>query len=390
MAEQTKKTRIVLRNDIISNWLRVDPILLKGELSICYDPSVEGDRLIRVKVGDGVSKWSELPYVNDYDDVIEEIKGDIADLRSDLNKKVEKEVVGASGKAYIFNESDGGGAQFVHNDGSEAFIGVNDGGINGMMAQIYADVLEGGRYVGSRINVYHDHIYYTPLAAVKSGIQRNDAEYEIVVKKDIKGLVGALHFRGVFNSLDEVTDPKNGDVVIVGTKEYVYVVKEGEPAKWVEFGDEAIYATKAEVAAIKAALELAIANEQARAQAEEAKKVDKLIESSGNKAYIFNEADGGGAKFEHADGSEAYVGVNNGGKDGMMAQIYADVEKDGQWSGSRINVYNNKIFYQSQAETDAGTAKNAAKLEIAVKGDLDGKVDDFDILDGGSASDWND
>ena len=54
----------------------------------------------------------------------------------------------------------------------------------------------------------------------------------------IAGLAGAMHFRGVFASLDAVTDPKNGDIIIVGTKEYVYS-KPGEGAgQWVELGDE--------------------------------------------------------------------------------------------------------------------------------------------------------
>ena len=45
--------------------------------------------------------------------------------------------------------------------------------------------------------------------------------------------------------------------------------------------------------------------------------------------------------------------------------------KDGKWSGSRINVYNDKIYYQSQAKTDAGVAKNFEKLEIATIGDVE-------------------
>lgn len=102
----------------------------------------------------------------------------------------------------------------------------------------------------------------------------------------------------------------------------------------------------------------------------QAAKVDKEISSANGKARIFNEADGGGAKFEHTDGSEAYVGVNDGGKDGMMAQIYADVLKNGKWSGSRINVYNDKIYYTSQADVDAGVERNDSEHEIATLKDV--------------------
>lgn len=50
-----------------------------------------------------------------------------------------------------------------------------------------------------------------------------------------------MHFRGVFTSTAEVTDPAAGDVIIVGVKEYVYG---GDPADWHELGDETLYALK--------------------------------------------------------------------------------------------------------------------------------------------------
>lgn len=61
------------------------------------------------------------------------------------------------------------------------------------------------------------------------------------VQAAIAGISGSMHFRGVFASLEDVTDPVAGDVVIVGVKEYVYG---GEPAAWHELGDETIYALK--------------------------------------------------------------------------------------------------------------------------------------------------
>lgn len=61
------------------------------------------------------------------------------------------------------------------------------------------------------------------------------------VQAAIAGIAGFMYFRGVFDSLEAVTDPAAGDVVIVGVKEYVYG---GEPAAWHELGDETIYALK--------------------------------------------------------------------------------------------------------------------------------------------------
>ena len=60
------------------------------------------------------------------------------------------------------------------------------------------------------------------------------------VQAAIAGISGSMHFRGVFTSTAEVTDPAAGDVII-GVKEYV---DGGDPADWHELGDETLYALK--------------------------------------------------------------------------------------------------------------------------------------------------
>lgn len=58
----------------------------------------------------------------------------------------------------------------------------------------------------------------------------------------VAGLSGAVHFIGVKESLP--TTGSNGDIVIVGNKEYVY---SDSDTKWHELGDETIYAVKGEI-----------------------------------------------------------------------------------------------------------------------------------------------
>lgn len=55
-----------------------------------------------------------------------------------------------------------------------------------------------------------------------------------------KDIAGAMHYRGKVTATSDITDPKAGDVVLVGTKEYIYG---GDPAAWAELGDEGIYLT---------------------------------------------------------------------------------------------------------------------------------------------------
>lgn len=60
------------------------------------------------------------------------------------------------------------------------------------------------------------------------------------VQAAIAGLSGAMHFRGVVEALPATTEGyEPGDVILVGTKEYVC-----SAGKWVELGDEGIYALK--------------------------------------------------------------------------------------------------------------------------------------------------
>lgn len=58
------------------------------------------------------------------------------------------------------------------------------------------------------------------------------------IEGEIAGLTGAMHFVGVKEELPADSDGAAGDVIIVGTTEYVH-----NGTKWVEIGDEGIYQT---------------------------------------------------------------------------------------------------------------------------------------------------
>jgi hypothetical protein len=46
---------IQLRRDLAANWVTVNPPLAQGELGVEYDTG-------KAKLGDGVSRWEDLPY----------------------------------------------------------------------------------------------------------------------------------------------------------------------------------------------------------------------------------------------------------------------------------------------------------------------------------------
>lgn len=47
--------QIITRNDTAANWTTANPVLAQGEMAIERDT-------MRLKIGDGVSAWSALPY----------------------------------------------------------------------------------------------------------------------------------------------------------------------------------------------------------------------------------------------------------------------------------------------------------------------------------------
>lgn len=97
-------------------------------------------------------------------------------------------------------------------------------------------------------------------------------------------------------------------------------------------------------------------------------KVNAVIEGTNGTATIFNEADGGGARFVNKDGIESFVGVNDGGENGLAAQIYADKYVDGKWQGAKIDVTNGGIYYTVGDDSFGDRAVDGN--EIAVKGDV--------------------
>lgn len=70
------------------------------------------------------------------------------------------------------------------------------------------------------------------------------AQVAIFVKGQVSDISGAMHFKGIKESLPATTAGYSaGDVIIVGNKEYVC----GDDNAWHELGDETIYAIKGEI-----------------------------------------------------------------------------------------------------------------------------------------------
>lgn len=239
----------------------------------------------------GKDKWKLQKSTDDGTTWIDVVDAEDKVTTIDFSGKVDRNITGTYGEGIIFNEGDGGGAKFEHQDGTHSFVGVNNGGKNGpdVAAQIYAIDTKAekisGKFPGSRINVYKDKIFYISEAnqiAGKTYRGVND-DMEIVVKRDIQNLAGAMHFKGVIENIAQQPytqaiaayytglgeTPKAGDVVLFKDgKEFVcYAEGTTEPQadpKWEEIGDQNTYATR-----------MALEQEILDRQAADATKVDE-------------------------------------------------------------------------------------------------------------------
>ena len=128
-------SKILLRNDSKENWESKNPTLMKGEAGVEFVPAVEAsegveakEAEINIKIGDGVTPWSDLPYALNVADILAKIPDvDLSEVTNNVqvvdgtveNLSKENRVVGDMGivravidgeiksyTAYVWNGSD--------------------------------------------------------------------------------------------------------------------------------------------------------------------------------------------------------------------------------------------------------------------------------------------
>lgn len=145
------------------------------------------------------------------------------------------------------------------------------------------------------------------------------------LEDQIKGVTGAMHFAGVIEGADlpAVGSYKPGDVIVLkgNAKEYI-LIEEGTEVKtkrWVELGDESLYATKAEVSAISSKLDTKVEELTAKDTELEREITDKVGEEK-RRAEAAEKALG-----TRIDGVEAKIGTKE--DEGTVESVYGAIAK---------------------------------------------------------------
>lgn len=181
----------------------------------------------------------------------------------------------------------------------------------------------------------------------------------------ISGLTGAVHFIGVKTELPATSE--NGDICIVGNKEYVYSTSDN---KWHELGDETIYAVKGEIADADVDANAAIAQS----------KIAGLTNDIARIGVIEGKESGWDTAASKAAANEAAITAI---KDGTNIDSFADVEtalsgKQNTIPANTYDAYGSAAAAQAAAIAASDSKGSAAAAEQNAKDYADSLASNYD------------
>ena len=174
------------------------------------------------------------------------------------------------------------------------------------------------------------------------------------VKDRVANLTGAMHFEGKKEKVPvDNTGYESGDVILVGTKEYVY-----DGAKWVELGDEGIYLTiaTAEADYVKKTTTIANVNLQGNITKEELLRA--LNVADGAQVNKLEGVKVNGTDLSIAD-KKVNITIAEGAANGKIAVNGVDVAVHGLGSAA----YTNSDAYDASGTATAEIAKISGTTE---------------------------
>jgi len=256
----TVKSFVILRNDPASRWAASSVVLHKGEIALSLDNGVYS-----IKVGDGVNTWSNLPFVTaNSKDISSWAKSDTkpsysANEISGLTDFINSTVTNTNTVYKIVELEKQTGDTFTKyqlykhdiSDADDSWTAV-DGSvvtINDFDSQAIENSITA---LESRVDTIEDDLdsidediaantqaIATAVSTAATNLETAKTELKAYTDTEVGKLSGALNFRGIVSKTSDITDPADGDVIIVGNKEYIYAGEE-----WNELGDSSDIATK--------------------------------------------------------------------------------------------------------------------------------------------------
>lgn len=366
MAEKIIRTIIQLRRDTEANWQSSEYIAKAAEPMITLDGEHKG----HIKMGDGESLWSALPYITDG-------SGQPVTVQVDGTSIVDTEgVLGLDG----FASATVGQQPRKAADGTLEWYTPDTSSVSGLqeaVGQLQTDVDALEAVVGnSGSGLVHDVANNTTLIESLTTNLADNYDTSAEVDEKIKSAISSTYkAAGSVASVDAITaDAEHLGYVYNMSAEFTTTdaFVEGAGNTYPAGTNVVVVETNAEPATYGLDVLSGFVDLSDYATVEQLNtKTTQEVAGANGTSYVWNESSGGGARFVHNDGTESFVGVNDGGENGMVAQIYADKNVDGNWIGTRVNVYQKGAFYFNAEDKASGSyVADDPAHEIATLGDI--------------------
>ena len=366
MAEKIIRTIIQLRRDTEANWTVSEYVAKAGEPMVTLD----GDHKGHIKMGDGESLWSALPYITDG-------SGQPVTVQVDGTSIVDTEgVLGLDG----FASATEGQQPRKAADGTLEWYTPDTSTVSGLqeaVGQLQTDVNALEAVVGnSESGLVHDVANNTTLIDSLTTNLADNYDTSAEVDEKISSAISSTYkAAGSVASVDAITaDAEHEGYVYNVTTEFTTTdaFVEGAGVKYPAGTNVVVVEIAGDPVSYKLDVMSGFVDLSNYATIDQLNtKTTQEVAGPNGTSYVWNETSGGGARFVHNDGTESFVGVNDGGENGMVAQIYADKNVDGNWIGTRVNVYQKGAFYFNAEDkaSDSYVADDPAH-EIATLGDI--------------------
>ena len=321
--------------EALSNYVRTNALAYPGQVVVVLGVNEEQHTFVKVAVIEsvGVSGTTKELAVSSGSNV------DIDKVIADINKKINGILDGTTAVAKATGDAQGNSivdtyATKTELTEKETALKEKDGELSGEITKVKESIAPAVEAETNRAKEEEGKLNTAIQGEIERSTGKDNAHDQKIsaaegrltkLEDQIKGVTGAMHFAGVIegDDLPVVDSYKPGDVIVLkgNAKEYI-LIEEGTEVKtkrWVELGDESLYATKEEVSAISSKLD---------AKVEELNKKDtelgnKITEEVGKETGRADAAEK--ALGKRIDGVEDKIGTKK--DEGTVESVYGAIAK---------------------------------------------------------------
>ena len=321
--------------EALSNYVRTNALAYPGQVVVVLGVNEEQHTFVKVAVIESVGASGTTKELA----VSSGSNADIDKIIADINKKINGILDGTTAVAKATGDAQGNDIVTTYATKTELAekedaLKRKDGELSGEITKVKDSIAPVVEAETNRAKEEEGKLNTAIQEEVKRSTDKDDAHDQKIsaaegrltkLEDQIKGVTGAMHFAGVIEGADlpAVDSYKPGDVIVLkgNSKEYI-LIEEGtevKTKKWIELGDESLYATNSKVEALETKLNQEV--EKLTAKDTELKgQITTEVQAEAGRADGVEKALG-----TRIDGVEAKIGTKN--DEGTVESVYGAIAK---------------------------------------------------------------